>query len=58
MENSNKYRDFFHRYFLENRIKLLYNHLGQGAVAQLGERYPRTVEDVGSNPIGSTKEEG
>ena len=26
-----------------------------GVIAQLAERYPCTVEDVGSNPIGSTK---
>ncbi len=28
---------------------------GNGAVAQLGERYLRKVEAVGSNPIGSTR---
>ncbi len=44
------------RFEFDNLAPLEYTARKFGAVAQLGERFNRTEEVVGSNPIGSTGE--
>ncbi len=42
----------------DNKRKRIYNHNEHGPVAQLGERSVRIRKVMGSNPTGSTKEQG
>ncbi len=51
---TGKQNDKFHYFYVVYRSDLYYNINVDDAVAQLEERYPDTVEVIGSSPVSIT----